>query len=82
MSLGNATMHAQSKQTYCTEDLVDENRGRLNSPGYPGFYPNNVNSTRIISFGNKRASVNFTILDFNVEEPSPDCYDYLKVILP
>ena len=70
-------MHAQSKQrtSNCTEDQVDAYRGHINSPGYPGEYPNNVNLTRIISFGNQRASVNFTILDLDAES----CCDYLKV---
>ena len=75
-------MHAESKQINCTEDnRADANRGQLNSPAYPGEYPNNVNLTRIISFGYKRASVNFTILDLESETNSADCYDYLKVII-
>ena len=74
-------MHALSKQKNCTEDQVDAYTGHINSPGYPGEYPNNVNLTRIISFGNKRASVNFTILDLEGETNSADCYDYLKVII-
>ena len=71
-------MHAQSKQTNCNEDQVDAYRGHINSPGYPGEYPNNINWTRIISFGNQRSSVNFTILDLDTET----CCDYLKVIMP
>ncbi|XP_078311355.1 scavenger receptor cysteine-rich domain-containing protein DMBT1-like [Crassostrea virginica] len=74
---GDVTMHAQSKQRIanCTEDQVDAYRGHINSPGYPGEYPNNVNLTRIISFGYQRASVNFTILDLDAES----CCDYLKI---
>ncbi|XP_078311362.1 protein SpAN-like isoform X2 [Crassostrea virginica] len=68
-------MHAQSKQTNCTEDQVDAYSGHINSPGYPGEYPNNVNWTRIIPFGNQRASVNFTILDLDTET----CCGYLKI---
>ena len=75
-------MHDESKQINCTEDdMADANLGKLNSPAYPGEYPNNINLTKIISFGNKRASVNFTILDLEAETNSADCFDYLKVII-
>lgn len=63
----------------CREDQIDGNSGQISSPGYPGEYPNNVNSTRIISFGATSTRVNFTILDLDAETNGFACLDYLKL---
>lgn len=55
--------------------------GRLSSPGYPLYYPNNVNYTRIFTTKTINTRWNFTIIDFQTafdDEQSP-CVDYLEV---
>ena len=74
-----ADVSVSTRKRYCTEDQIGGKSGQISSPGYPDEYQNNVNFTRIISFGATRTRVNFTILDLDAETKGAGCYDYLKV---
>ena len=76
-SIADVSMTTRTRQ--CKEDQFGGNSGQISSPGYPDEYQNNVNFTRIISFGATRTRVNFTILDLYAETNGAGCYDYLKV---
>ena len=55
--------------------------GRLSSPGYPLYYPNNVNYTRILTTRTNNTRWNFTIIDFQtaIDDEQSSCDDYLQV---
>lgn len=55
--------------------------GAFTSPGYPNYYPNNLNYTWTLTTGDSNAKVVINITDFSVIQyrGTPNCEDYLKI---